>query len=246
MLYGVPQGSILGPLIFNIHISDMFYDTEICDIASYADGNAPYTSDFNLEEVMQKLELITNNLFEWFNKNHMKANAEKYHLVNTRDIDATAKIGEFDVKNSIEEKLLGVKTDTSLSSFARVANFTDLAKSKSLMKAFITSWFNYCPLIWIFHSRQLSNQIKKINEKALTLVHTDNILTFNELLELYNSVTINQLNLQILATEIVKVKNNLTPDITTEIFEIKEPHYNLRSKTSHFQRENVKSTHYGI
>ena len=246
MLYGVPQGSILGPLIFNIHISDMFYDTENCDIASYADGNAPYTSDFNLEEVMQKLELITNNLFEWFNKNHMKANAEKYHLVNTRDIDATAKIGEFDVKNSIEEKLLGVKTDTSLSSFARVANFTDLAKSKSLMKAFITSWFNYCPLIWIFHSRQSSNQIKKINEKALTLVHTDNILTFNELLELYNSVTTNQLNLQILATEIVKVKNNLTPDITTEVFEIKEPHYNLRSKTSHFQRENVKSTHYGI
>ena len=139
MLYGVPQGSILGPLIFNIHISDMFYDTENCNIASYADGNAPYASDFNLEEVIQKLELITNNLFEWFNKNNIKANAEKYHLVNTRDIDATTKIGEFDVKNSMEEKLLGVKTDTNLSSLARVANFMDLAKSKSLMKAFITS-----------------------------------------------------------------------------------------------------------
>ena len=31
-----------------------------------------------------------------------------------------------------------------------------------------------------------------------------------------------------------------------EIFEIKEPHYNLRSEASHFKRENVKSTHYGI
>ena len=92
----------------------------------------------------------------------------------------------------------------------------------------------------------MSNQIKKINEKALTLVHKDNILTFNELLELYNSVTIHQLNLQILATEIVKVKNNSAPDITTEVFEIKEPHYNLRSKSRHFQRETVKSTQYGI
>ena len=54
----------------------MFYDIDICDIASYADDNTPYTSDFNLEEVMQKLELTTNNLFEWFKNNHMKANAE--------------------------------------------------------------------------------------------------------------------------------------------------------------------------
>ena len=40
----------------------------------------------------------------------------------------------------------------------------DLAKRKSLMKAFITSQFNYCPLIWMFHSRQLNNRIKKIHD----------------------------------------------------------------------------------
>ena len=45
----------------------MFYDIDICDIAGYADDNTPYTSDFNLEEVIQKLELTTNNLFEWLN-----------------------------------------------------------------------------------------------------------------------------------------------------------------------------------
>ena len=41
----------------------MFYGIYICDIASYADDNTSYTNDFNLEEVMQKLELTTNNLF---------------------------------------------------------------------------------------------------------------------------------------------------------------------------------------
>ena len=57
----------------------MFYDIDICDIASYADDSTPYTSDFNLEEVIQKPELITNNLFEWFKNSHMKANADKCH-----------------------------------------------------------------------------------------------------------------------------------------------------------------------
>ena len=42
----------------------MFYDIDKCNIASYADDNTPYTSDFNVEEVIQKLELITNNLFK--------------------------------------------------------------------------------------------------------------------------------------------------------------------------------------
>ena len=45
----------------------------------------------------------------------MKANADKCHLLVTRDTDVTAKIGELDVKNSKEEKLLGVKTDSKLS-----------------------------------------------------------------------------------------------------------------------------------
>ena len=187
----------------------------------------------------------------------------KCHLLVTRDTDVTAKIGELDVKDSKEVKLLGVKIDGKLSfenhvsslcekasqklhALAKIVNFMDLAKCKSLMKGFITSKFNYCSLIWIFHSRQLNNWINKIQERALRLVYKDNKLTFDDLLKLDNSVTIHQRNLQILATEIFKVKNSLAPEIMTEVFEIKEPHYNLRSDASHFKRENVKSTHYGI
>ena len=239
----------------------MFYDIDICDIASYADDNIPYTSDFNLEEVIRKLELTTNNLFEWFKNNHMKANADKCHLLVTRDADETAKIGELDVKNSREEKLLGVKIDSKLSfknhvpslckkasqklhALARVVNFVDLAKRKNLMKAFITSQFNYCPLIWMFYSRQLGNRINKIQGRALKLLYKDNKLTFDDLLKLDNSVTIHQRNIQTLGTEIFKVKKSLAPEIMAEVFK-KEPHYNLRCEASHFKREN-KSTHYGI
>ena len=65
-------------------------------------------------------------------------------------------------------------------------------------------------------------------------------------MEIDNSVTIHQPNLQILATEKCKVKNSLATKTMTEVFEVKEPHYNLRSGGSNFKSENVKSTHYGV
>ena len=134
----------------------------------------------------------------------------------------------------------------------------DLANRKSLMRTFITSQFNYCPLIWMFHSRQLNNRINKIQERALRLVYKDNKLTFDDLSMLDNSVTIHQRNLQILATEIFKVKNSSAAEIMTEVFQITEPHYNgflklviVREKTSSlhimvFNLCNISGQKYGI
>ena len=56
------------------------------------------------------------------------------------------------------------KARQKLHALAEVVNFMDLVKRKSLMKAYITSQFNYCPLIWMFHSTQLNNRINKIQE----------------------------------------------------------------------------------
>ena len=122
----------------------------------------------------------------------------------------------------------------------------DFEKRRSLMKAFVISQFNYCPLIWMFHNRALNNRINKIHERALRLVYQKKNLSFRELLELGNALTIHQRNLQVLVTEIVNVKNNLSPEIMKQVFAFQQPYYKLRSEISQFRRENTKITHYGI
>ena len=127
-----------------------------------------------------------------------------------------------------------------------IAHYMEFEKRKSLMKAFVISQFNYCPLIWMFHKRALNNRINKIHERVLRLACQNKNLSFSELLELDNVVTIHQRNLQVLATEIFKVKNNLSPEIMKQVFDFQEPYYNLHSETSQFRRENIKTTHYDI
>ena len=168
---------------------------------------------------------------------------------------------QFRIQNSKSEKLLGVTIDNKLSftehvrkicdkasqklnALARLSSFMSLEKRRLIMKAFVNSQFGYCPLIWMFHNRTLNNRINRIHERALRIVYQDKKSSFNELLRRDNTVTVHQRNLQVLATELYKVKMGLAPQLVKEIFPLSTQAYNLRS-TYEFKLENVKTVHYG-
>ena len=222
IVFGVPQGSMLGPLLFNSFLCDLFFIVKKSDFSSYADDNTSYRTAATIEEVIKLLERDSTMLFKWFSHNQMKANISKCHLLVNKKDKVIINLGRTEIKGSEYEKLLGIKVDTKLNfnehlndiinkasfkvnALSRIVPYRSLCKKKILMNSFFNSQFSYCPLIWMFHSRIMNNKTNRLHERCMRLIHEDKTSSFEELLEQDKSASIPTRNLQILATEMFKV-----------------------------------------
>ena len=92
----------------------MFFILHDVDIASYADENTPYVIADDINGVIKSIEQTSKPLFEWFENNLLKSNADKCHLLVSSSDAVNLTVSEYDIKNSKCEKLLGVKFDNKL------------------------------------------------------------------------------------------------------------------------------------
>ena len=99
IMLGAPQRSIVGSLLLNIFLCDLFLIMENIDIASYADDITTHTTGNSIEEVIQNLEDASKTLFQWFSDDQMKANPDKRHFLCSSNSEVSLTIENQNIKN---------------------------------------------------------------------------------------------------------------------------------------------------
>ena len=120
------------------------------------------------------------------------------------------------------------RANRKINALARIAPLTNINKRRILMNSFFRSQFNYCPLMWMCHSRSNNRKLNRLHERCSRIIYNDKQSSFIKLLEKDNSLSIHRRNLPILAIEKFKVSNGLSPVPVNDIFKlIGEKTYNL-------------------
>ena len=143
ILFGVLQGSILGPILSNIFLSDLFLFIKNINVVSYADDTAPYKTGRNSAYVIHNLEVFGKILLNWFNDNSMKANPCKYHLLLRGSDSSEITVGNKTISSSKCEKLLGIKIDSRLNFKEHIESLCKKASQKINALSRLASSINF-------------------------------------------------------------------------------------------------------
>ena len=246
---GVPQGSILGPVLFNAFLNDILYSKLYSAIYNYADDNTLSISSFDINEVKNKLCHDLETVCLWFEQNKMKANPDKFQAmfmgskINSVDISICFKDVTLKGANSIN--ILGVEFDQNLSfnshihkicnktsqqinASMRIKTNLDERSKLAIYNAFIVSNFNYCNSVWAFATKSSLIKLDKANERAIRMIYDDKNTPYDVLLKDKGHLDIFRLCYKSLCTTMYKAWNGISPPYINEMFEVRVNTYNLR------------------
>ena len=210
-----------------------------------------YFCSQDLQTVIENLTYDVKNVLTWFKINSMRANPEKFQfmiLSKSRRPEYNFLIGSNVIKVSTDVEFLGLIIDNKLSFEKHIAKlchsalhklharrqirkYLTLEKARALGNAFVDSQFNYASLIWMFCKKIIYFKMQKIPHKTLRIIYQSDE-SYENLLNLDNSVSLHQRHLRFLVTKIFKSVSKTNPKFMWSYFSSKNLSYNLRKRPS--------------
>ena len=247
---GVPQGSLAGPLLFNIFLNDLLHNlSDSCIIYNYADDNSLSFHHHNPAVVKSVLETASMEAIQWFQENFMLANPDKFQAI-TLSRDSSITISQFDIGDvvihpSTEVKMLGFTIDDKLTfkshvqkicskaarqinAFQRISRFLSVDNKLAIYECFIKANFNYGPFIYHFTGKTEARMLEKVHERALRVVFDDFITPYNQFYSMYHIESLHDQRTKHVIQMVFKIILGDAPPIPADFYAFIDVPYNLR------------------
>ena len=270
---GVPQGSLLGPLLFTLFVNDMPNYVKSCEVSLYADDTCLFTSSNDPRQVEKKLNEDISNLSLWLKQNKLLVNPKKCEamFIGTRQRlknknDAIKHCHISIEGNEIQKvdscKYLGVIIDKNLSwndhiervrkkviksiyLLKRLRSFINERTALLFYRSIIQCNLDYCSSVWSNGSKSQLDKLQFLQNRALRIVM--NVEYLFPTSTLYETLKLDRLQVRwskLVARTMYRAVNKLCPSYLSDIFSFRETPYCIRSNQCKLRLIQPK-TNYG-
>ena len=191
---GVPQGSILGPLLFSVFVNDLPSALHKCKVMMYADDTTVYYSHLNCLEVQDVLTEELHHLSSWISRNGLRMNLRKtqFMCLSRKGREKEAMKLEVQVDNQVLErhdavKYLGVIVDkqlnwrrhiesvrrkclSALAVLYRVKRALPPRLRKLLYQSIVLPHLDYCAVVWTECSREDATTLERVQKRGMRFI----------------------------------------------------------------------------